>query len=110
MNEPTVRENGIEAPTGTNFKREFEQLISQTQAGDVRCVFIDAHGTNLDVDEQGTDQSESGDDEGIKLALLDDNSFDSTTSQRSVIVSDNWMSDMVKQVSTASHLHAKSCS
>jgi len=82
--------SGQEAPTADRFKQRFTELIQDAKPGDVRFLYVDAHGSTLPKTDQ--DRYEPGpDDEGWKFARTDEG-------VGAEIVYDNWIADTIQKV------------
>lgn len=83
---------GQDPPTATNFKAKFTQLCQSAIPGDVRFLYIDAHGTTYpDEDNSGEPDNE---DEGWILAENDDGT-------RKEVLSDDWLGEAIRKVRAA---------
>ncbi|KAJ7450284.1 hypothetical protein B0H11DRAFT_321707 [Mycena galericulata] len=58
---------GQDPPTAANFKSKFTQLCRSAVAGDVRFLYVDAHGTTYP-DEDGSGESDNQDEDWILAA------------------------------------------
>ncbi|KAI0168952.1 hypothetical protein GGR52DRAFT_592734 [Hypoxylon sp. FL1284] len=77
---------GQDPPTVANFQAKFAQLCASAVAGDVRCLYVDAHGTTYpdpDSDEQ------DGNDEGWILAKDDDGTLKE-------VLYDDWLAKAIR--------------
>ncbi|RYP59506.1 hypothetical protein DL769_008496 [Monosporascus sp. CRB-8-3] len=79
---------GQDPPTATNFKSKFGQLCNSAQSGDVRFLYVDAHGTT-DPDEENSGEQD-GMDEGWILAKNNDGTLKE-------VVSDDWLGDAIRK-------------
>ncbi|KAK3291551.1 uncharacterized protein B0H64DRAFT_330401 [Chaetomium fimeti] len=78
---------GQDPPTATNFKSKFAQLCKDARPGDVRFLYVDAHGTTFPDEESG---ESDGMDEGWILAENEDGT-------RKEVVSDDWLADAIRE-------------
>ncbi|KAJ8122242.1 hypothetical protein ONZ43_g1515 [Nemania bipapillata] len=78
---------GQDPPTVENFKSKFIQLCAGAVAGDVRCLYVDAHGTTYP-DEDGSGEKD-GNDEGWVMA-----SNNNGTSK--AILDDDWLAKAIR--------------
>ncbi|ROW13089.1 hypothetical protein VPNG_05919 [Cytospora leucostoma] len=79
---------GQDPPTATKFKSKFGQLCRSAEPGDVRFLYVDAHGARYP-DEDGSGEPD-GMDEGWILAENDDGT-------RKEVVSDDWLGDAIRK-------------
>ncbi|KAJ7769330.1 hypothetical protein B0H16DRAFT_1673425 [Mycena metata] len=78
---------GQDPPTAANFRSKFTQLCQSADAGDVRFLYVDAHGTTYpDEDNSG---EPDGQDEGWVLAENNDGT-------RKEVVSDDWLGTCIR--------------
>lgn len=80
---------GQDPPTVKNFQSKFTQLCAGAVAGDVRCLYVDAHGTTYP-DEDGSGEND-GNDEGWILAKTDNGTLKE-------VLSDDWLANAIKKV------------
>lgn len=80
---------GQDPPTAKNFQAKFTQLCAGAVAGDVRCLYVDAHGT-IHPDENGSGEQD-GNDEGWTLAKNDDGTLKE-------VVDDDWVAKAIRAV------------
>lgn len=78
---------GQDPPTATRFKSKFTSLLSSASAGDVRFLYVDAHGTTYP-DEDGSGEPDD-EDEGWILAENDDGT-------RKEVVNDDWVGKAIR--------------
>lgn len=80
---------GQDPPTVANFKLKFTQLCQSAVAGDVRFLYVDAHGTTY------TDDDHSGepDDEDEGWILAENNN-----GTRKDVLSDDWLGEAIRKV------------
>ena len=87
---PAMCHDGQKAPTVSRFKEKFSDLIHDANGGNVRFLYVDAHGSPQ------SSSSGSGEkdklDEGWKLAHGEDG-------LQSEILYDNWLADTITEVS-----------
>ncbi|GBE80889.1 hypothetical protein SCP_0306090 [Sparassis crispa] len=83
---PRLTKRGQEAPTAEQFKSKFTALLKDTKPGDIRFLYVDAHGVPL----YGNDENERGRDESWKFAETEDG-------QNAELVHDDWIADTVQQ-------------
>lgn len=86
---------GQDPPTATNFKSKFTQLCKSAVAGDVRFLYVDAHGTTYP-DPDGSGEVDDHD-EGWTLAENDDGT-------KREVVYDDWLAEAIQKVSGAEFL------
>ncbi|KAH6916865.1 hypothetical protein BKA70DRAFT_1485827 [Coprinopsis sp. MPI-PUGE-AT-0042] len=79
---------GQDPPTATRFKSKFTHLLSSASAGEVRFLYVDAHGTTQP-DEDGVGGPDSKD-EGWKLAGNDDG-------VKAEVVDAEWLGSTIRQ-------------
>ncbi|KAL7276572.1 hypothetical protein RUND412_000414 [Rhizina undulata] len=77
---------GQQAPTAQRFKQKFIDLIAGAKAGDVRFLYVDAHGSPKE-DTDGSGETD-GFDEGWKLAAQEDGIY-------AEVVYDDWISEAI---------------
>ncbi|UNI17474.1 hypothetical protein JDV02_003814 [Purpureocillium takamizusanense] len=77
-----------EPPTVANFKARFTELCKSARPGDVRFVYIDAHGTTFPDAENSGEVDDN--DEGWVLAENDDGT-------RKAILSDDWLGQAIRE-------------
>ncbi|KAJ3505652.1 hypothetical protein NLJ89_g7309 [Agrocybe chaxingu] len=81
--------SGQKPPTATRFKEEFKNLLRNAVRGDVRFLYVDAHGSPRDAGDSSGEKD--GVDEGWKLAK-DDNG------RQAEVVYDNWLTTVIKSM------------
>ncbi|RMJ09398.1 hypothetical protein CDV36_010994 [Fusarium kuroshium] len=79
---------GQDPPTATNFKSKFGQLCNSAKPGDVRFLYVDAHGTTYPDEENSGEQD--GMDEGWILAKNNDGTLKE-------VVSDDWLGGAIRK-------------
>lgn len=79
-------------PTVKNFKLKFTQLCQSAVSGDVRFLYVDAHGTRY-LDEEHSGEIDDQD-EGWILAENDDGT-------RKEVLSDDWLGAAIRKVNVA---------
>jgi len=82
------------APTATRFKSKFMDFVSSAVAGDVRFLYVDAHGTTFP-DEEGSGEVDDEDEAWI-LAENEDGS-------RKELVKDDWLARIIRAVSVSGY-------
>ncbi|EUC55297.1 hypothetical protein RSOL_108030 [Rhizoctonia solani AG-3 Rhs1AP] len=90
-NKAKERKSGQDPPTATNFKSKFTQLCRTAVAGNVRFLYVDAHGTTY------SDENNSGEEKDQGWILAKD---DAGTDKE--IVDDDWVGDTIRNASTTS--------
>lgn len=78
-------------PTVANFERKFKELCRSATLGDIRFLYVDAHGTSYEDEDHSGEPDDK--DEGWSLAGNDDGT-------RRAIVSDDWVAETLRAVST----------
>ncbi|GAW22637.1 hypothetical protein ANO14919_121790 [Xylariales sp. No.14919] len=79
---------GQDPPTVKNFQSKFVQLCAGAVPGDVRCLYVDAHGTTYR-DENGSGEQD-GNDEGWILAQNDDGTLKE-------VLDDDWLANAIRE-------------
>ncbi|XDG04439.1 hypothetical protein ABKA04_004054 [Annulohypoxylon sp. FPYF3050] len=77
---------GQDPPTAKNFRAKFEKLCSSAVAGDVRCLYVDTHGTVYP--EQHRPDEPDGYDEGWTMAANDDGTMKE-------VIYDDWLAETI---------------
>ncbi|OJT09710.1 hypothetical protein TRAPUB_13815 [Trametes pubescens] len=86
-NAPGVLSDGQAAPTTSRFKEKFTNLIAGANAGDVRFLYVDTHGT-IFPDKDGSGETDSND-EGWTMARGDDG-------MKKEVVYDDWLVNAIR--------------
>jgi hypothetical protein len=90
---PSQVTQGQDPPTATRFKDKFTNLVQNASPGDVRFLYVDAHGTTY------PDKDGSGDvnahDEGWILAEND-------AGTQKEVIGDDWLAQAIRDVGPAS--------
>ncbi|KAI1660215.1 hypothetical protein F4813DRAFT_401180 [Daldinia decipiens] len=79
---------GQDPPTIANFKSKFTYLCTSAVAGDVRFLYVDAHGMTYP-DEDGSGEQD-GNDEGWILA-------ENTDGTSKAVLKDDWLADAIRK-------------
>ena len=80
---------GQDPPTVTNFKLKFTELCKSAIAGEVRFLYVDAHGTNrINEDHSGEPDDQS---KGWVLADNDDGT-------RTEVLHKDWLGEVIREV------------
>ncbi|RWA11845.1 hypothetical protein EKO27_g3285 [Xylaria grammica] len=80
---------GQDPPTVKNFQSKFVQLCAGAVPGDVRCLYVDAHGSTYP-DENGSGEQD-GNDEGWTLAQNDDGTLKE-------VLYDDWLAKAIRKL------------
>lgn len=83
---------GQNPPTAANFRSKFTQLCHSAVFGDVRFLYMDAHGTTYPDDDNSGEPD--GQDEGWILAENNDGT-------RKEVVSDDWLGGAIRTINVA---------